>query len=47
MLTKLIKAYATYLKNAETIKELSSMTDRELSDIGISRHQIKEIVYNG
>ena len=47
MLTKLYAKYKSYEQKAKTIKELNSLTDRELSDIGICRWQIKEIVNNG
>ncbi len=32
-----------YLRFKKTFSELSSMSDRDLADIGISRHDIKRI----
>lgn len=32
-----------YLKYRETVRQLSTLTDRELEDIGISRFQIQSL----
>ena len=41
MFTSLILAkIRNYLKYRETIRELSRLSDRELEDIGIARHDI-------
>jgi len=33
----------SYLRYRETVRELSQLTDRELSDLGISRYEIESI----
>ena len=38
------KKVKRFMRMRDTMKELSMMSDRELSDIGISRHNIREVV---
>jgi uncharacterized protein YjiS (DUF1127 family) len=35
-----------YLRYRETVEELSRLTDRELSDLGISRYDIEAVARN-
>jgi len=48
-LVKAIESYqmkrAEYLLQRETYKELSSLTDQELNDIGINRGMIHEVAF--
>lgn len=44
MWKKLKTQYYEYMKRRETIKQLESLTDKELSDIGINRCDIKNII---
>jgi uncharacterized protein YjiS (DUF1127 family) len=39
-------SYQKYLIANSTIKELSSLTDKELKDIGISRSSIRSIAWD-
>lgn len=42
MFTSVILAkIVAYFRYRDTVRELSRLTDRELDDIGISRHQIE------
>ena len=41
-ITTRLAQYRTYRK---TLDELDSLTDRELSDLGISRHSLRSIAY--
>lgn len=43
MFTMLKKRYDAYKKYKTTMTELSNLTDRELSDIGISRCDIPHV----
>jgi uncharacterized protein YjiS (DUF1127 family) len=43
MATNLMSSYKTWLKYRETRSELSRLDNRELADLGISRHDIKSI----
>jgi uncharacterized protein YjiS (DUF1127 family) len=36
----------SYLRYRETVEELSRLTDRELSDLGISRFEIETVARN-
>lgn len=47
MMKKIAQRLAKWNMEQRTIAELSMMTDRELSDIGISRYDIREIAKNG
>jgi len=40
---KVAVKFQRYNKYRETLAELDALTDRELADIGISRHQIRGI----
>lgn len=40
-----MKEAQRYVQNSRAYKELNAMTDKELADIGIHRHDIKRIVY--
>lgn len=37
--------FAQYRTYRKTLEELESLTDRELSDLGISRHSVRAIAY--
>lgn len=37
--------FAQYRTYRRTLDELESLTDRELSDLGISRHSLRSIAY--
>lgn len=37
--------FAQYRTYRKTLDELQSLTDRELSDLGISRHSVRAIAY--
>jgi uncharacterized protein YjiS (DUF1127 family) len=37
--------FAQYRTYRRTLDELQSLTDRELSDLGISRHSVRAIAY--
>ncbi len=49
-IARLRKAWADYRLYRETLVELQSLTDRDLDDLGISRHALTDIardaVYN-
>jgi uncharacterized protein YjiS (DUF1127 family) len=41
--TVILSKIRNYLRYRDTVRELSQLTDRELSDLGISRFQIDSI----
>ena len=41
--TYILSKIRTYLRYRETVRELSILSDRELSDLGISRFQIDSV----
>ena len=43
--TRYCKFLATWRKHREAIKQLNRLTDRELADVGITRHTIDEMVW--
>lgn len=43
----LTETRATSKEIKDSIKELEALNDRDLADIGISRHEIEEVVING
>jgi uncharacterized protein YjiS (DUF1127 family) len=43
LLSAILSGLRRWLRARETARQLSSLSDRELSDIGISRHDIAEI----
>lgn len=43
MIMKMIRNIEVWLKQNRTVRELDSLTDRELVDIGISRYDIHSI----
>ena len=43
MIMKMIRKSEVWLKQNRTVRELDSLTDRELVDIGISRYDIHSI----
>ena len=43
MIMKMIRKIEVWLKQNRTVRELDSLTDRELVDIGISRYDIHSI----
>ena len=44
-IAKVFEAVAQYRSNREAINMLNSLTDKELKDIGISRGDIRRVVY--
>lgn len=42
----LADSFKRYRAARRTMNELSKLTDRELRDIGISRHEIRAVAYN-
>ena len=44
-IAKVFDAVAQYRSNREAINMLNSLTDKELKDIGISRSDIRRVVY--
>lgn len=42
-ITKTLENVARYRQFSKTVKELTSLSDRELRDLGISRYQIRDI----
>jgi len=44
-IAKVFEAVAQYRSNREAINMLNSLTDKELRDIGISRGDIRRVVY--
>jgi uncharacterized protein YjiS (DUF1127 family) len=43
-LSYLLAGLRTWLKHREAVRLLSEMSDRELHDLGISRHEIRAAV---
>jgi uncharacterized protein YjiS (DUF1127 family) len=43
----LIRNYRNWRRYRDTVSELSRLSNRELTDLGISRHQIKAIARRG
>jgi len=43
--SRFLRYIATWRKHRDVIKELNRLTDRELQDIGISRHDIDRLVW--
>ena len=43
--SRFLRYVATWRKHRDVIKELNRLTDRELQDIGISRHDIDRLVW--
>lgn len=43
MFSKIAKRYADYKKYRQTVSELSSLSNRDLADLGISRGDIRRI----
>lgn len=43
MLSSIKKHYTMYRRYRQTVSELSSLTDRDLADLGISRSDIRRI----
>ena len=43
LLQRLATRYATYRRYRQTVFQLSGLSDRVLADIGIGRHQIREM----
>jgi len=46
-LTRLIKARQEETNRRIAMMQLSRLSNRELSDLGIGRGQIRDVVYNG
>ena len=44
-LRKVIRAYKNYQRYRKTIAELSTLNDRELADIGITRGNIYDVAH--
>ena len=43
LIQNLVETYTKYIKYKQTYRELQSLSDYELKDIGISRHNIPQI----
>lgn len=41
----LTQRYAQYKTYRRTLEELQSLSDRELADLGVSRHSVRAIAY--
>jgi uncharacterized protein YjiS (DUF1127 family) len=46
LISKLIRWYRVWSKYSRGVRELSQLSDRELTDIGISRSQISAIAWH-
>jgi uncharacterized protein YjiS (DUF1127 family) len=46
-LSILISGLCRWLRARETARQLNALSDRELSDIGIARHNIAEVARQG
>lgn len=46
LLSNLIRAFRTWRRYQESLRELSLLGDRELSDIGISRSEIPAVAWD-
>lgn len=46
LVARVRKAIADYRLYQQTLDELQALSDRELSDLGISRHSIRDIAYD-
>jgi uncharacterized protein YjiS (DUF1127 family) len=46
-LSILISGLCRWLRARETARQLSALSDRELSDIGIARHEIAQVARQG
>jgi uncharacterized protein YjiS (DUF1127 family) len=46
LVTYILSSIRRYMRNRETIRELSEMSDRQLDDLGIARGQIARVVRN-
>jgi uncharacterized protein YjiS (DUF1127 family) len=47
MFPSLLFGFYRWLRSRETARQLSALSDRELSDIGISRHDIATVARRG
>lgn len=43
LVARLQKAWADYVLYSRTVAELQSLSNRELQDLGLSRHTIREV----
>ena len=39
----ILKAMKSHLQYLQTVRELSQLTERELSDVGLTRYDIREV----
>ncbi|WP_262029498.1 DUF1127 domain-containing protein [Microvirga sp. Mcv34] len=46
-LSVILSSFRQWLRSRETARQLSVLSDRELSDIGISRHDISHVARQG
>lgn len=46
-LSIILSSLRQWLRSRETARQLSALSDRELSDIGISRHDIAQVARQG
>ena len=42
---RIAKAIADYRQYRATLEELQSLNDRELQDLGLSRHSVRDVAY--
>jgi uncharacterized protein YjiS (DUF1127 family) len=45
MLKKIVEAFIRYQEKRVAYFQLQHLTDKQLDDLGISRHQLKEKIY--
>ena len=45
LISKLVRSYRVWAKYHREVRELSQLSDRELTDIGVSRSQITAIAW--
>lgn len=43
---RLVKAFADYREYSRTYNELNALSDRELTDLGISRVSVRDVAYD-
>ena len=47
LLSAVLSGLRRWLQARETARELNALSDRELSDIGITRHDITQVAWQG
>jgi uncharacterized protein YjiS (DUF1127 family) len=46
-LSLVLSGLRRWLRTRETVRQLNALSDRELSDIGVARHDIAQVVRQG